>query len=78
MLNLISTIIVAAIAGWLASNLFHTSRSLGMNIVLGLIGGFIGGFLAGILGLHAHNFIGNLLLSTIGAVVTIYLINRLS
>ncbi|MGM9941641.1 MAG: GlsB/YeaQ/YmgE family stress response membrane protein [Bulleidia sp.] len=78
MFNLISTIIVAAIAGWIASNLFHTDRSIGMNIVLGLIGGFIGGFLAGVLGLHAHNFIGNLLLSTLGAVLTIYIINRLS
>ena len=44
-MEIISTIIIGAIAGWLGSTIFRGS-SLGLfgNIVVGIIGSFVGGW----------------------------------
>ena len=46
------------------------------NLVIGVVGAFIGGFLGNLVGLAATGIIGSLILSTIGAVVLIWLIGK--
>jgi uncharacterized membrane protein YeaQ/YmgE (transglycosylase-associated protein family) len=78
-MELIVTLIIGAIAGWLGSQLFKGS-SLGLigNIVVGIIGGFVGYWLLGKLGVSlGTGWIGAILTSTIGAIVLLALINLL-
>ena len=78
-MELIVTLIIGAIAGWLGSQLFKGS-SLGLigNIVVGIIGGFIGYWLLGKLGVSlGSGWIGAILTSTIGAVVLLAILNLL-
>lgn len=45
MTNLLISILVGAIAGWLADKVFSQfSFSLWMQLILGIIGGFVGGW----------------------------------
>ncbi|MES1221826.1 MAG: GlsB/YeaQ/YmgE family stress response membrane protein [Bacteroidota bacterium] len=78
-MELIVTLIIGAIAGWLGSQLFKGS-SLGLlgNIVVGIIGGFIGYWLLGKLGVSlGTGWVGAILTSTIGAVVLLAILNLL-
>ena len=48
MMNLLTSILVGALAGWLADKVFSRfSFSLWMQLVLGIIGGFVGGWVLG-------------------------------
>jgi uncharacterized membrane protein YeaQ/YmgE (transglycosylase-associated protein family) len=78
-MELIVTLIIGAIAGWLGSQLFKGS-SLGLigNIVVGVIGGFIGYWLLGKLGVSlGAGWVGAILTSTIGAIVLLAILNLL-
>lgn len=77
MWHLIASVIAAAIAGTVASAFFKTSLSLGMTVVLGLIGGFVGFFLLGLIGIHGSGMIGNTIVSTFGALVTVWAAGKL-
>ena len=77
MLHLIATLIAAAVAGYIASSFLHTSLSLGMTIVLGLVGGFVGSFVLGLIGIHGSGMIGNAIVSTFGALVTVWAAGKL-
>ena len=43
------------------------------NIILGVLGGFVGGFVFKLVGFHADNFIGNLIVAVVGACICIWL-----
>jgi uncharacterized membrane protein YeaQ/YmgE (transglycosylase-associated protein family) len=45
------------------------------NIIVGLIGGLIGNFIFGFFGFSDPNFIGSIIVSTVGAVILLYFIN---
>ena len=77
MWHLIASVIAAAIAGTVASAFFKTSLSLGMTVVLGLIGGFVGSFVLGLIGIHGSGMIGNAIVSTFGALVTVWAAGKL-
>ena len=77
MWHLIASVIAAAIAGTVASAFFKTSLSLGMTIVLGLVGGFVGSFVLGLIGIHGSGMIGNAIVSTFGALVTVWAAGKL-
>jgi uncharacterized membrane protein YeaQ/YmgE (transglycosylase-associated protein family) len=68
-------LIVGGLAGWLAGLLMR-GGGFGVlgDIVVGIIGAFIGGYLFGVLGIPAYGFAGALIMSTVGAVVLIFLI----
>ncbi|HVN64531.1 MAG TPA: hypothetical protein VMT58_07820 [Candidatus Binataceae bacterium] len=57
-------IFIGLVAGWLTGKLMN-GKGYGMfaDIILGLIGGWV----FGAAGLHAHHFIGAVIISTIGA-----------
>ena len=75
MLNLLSWIIVGLIAGALA-DYFLKSVSYGLvgKLVLGILGGLVGGFIFHLFGLGANGFIGEIIVSFIGAVILVWVV----
>jgi uncharacterized membrane protein YeaQ/YmgE (transglycosylase-associated protein family) len=77
--DLVSWIIIGALAGWLASVLVR-GRGYGClgNIVVGLIGAVIGGYLASLLNITGvFHFWGSVGISFLGACVLVFLLQAL-
>lgn len=75
-MSLLYTLIIGAIAGWLAGLLMKGSGfGLLWNIVLGIIGSFVGGWLLGQLGVDikiGSPTVSLIITSIIGAVVVLF------
>ena len=76
------TLLIGAIAGWIAEKLTRSNMGLLLNIVTGIVGAFIGAFLANALGLRLGEvfqgwFWGNLLVAVVGAVILIMIVKML-
>ncbi len=77
-MGLIASLIVGGIAGWLASVIMKgQGQGLVMNIVIGVIGGFIGGFVFSLAGFGTTNIIGSVIVATIGAIILLWLVNKI-
>ncbi|NJN16483.1 MAG: GlsB/YeaQ/YmgE family stress response membrane protein [Oscillochloris sp.] len=82
-MNLILWILFGALVGWLASIVMRTDAQQGalLNIVVGIIGAFLGGLVFSLLGFGGSNInsgdfsLGSLLVSFIGAVVLLGIVN---
>ncbi|MEW7278032.1 GlsB/YeaQ/YmgE family stress response membrane protein [Aquimarina sp. 2201CG1-2-11] len=76
-MELIVTIIIGAVAGWLGSTIYKgTSLGILGNIVVGIIGSFVGSWSLGKLGIHiGSGWIGAILTGAIGAVIILFLLN---
>jgi len=82
-INFILWLVFGALVGWLASIVMRTDAQQGalLNIVVGIIGAFLGGFIFSLLGIggatiNDSNFsLGSLLVSFIGAVVLLAIVN---
>lgn len=74
-IGLLSAIIVGIFAGWIAEQIMHRKDGLLTNLVVGLLGALMGGFLANAFGLGFAGFWGSLIVSTVGAVVLLALVN---
>ena len=72
---LLGTLLIGAIAGWLAGVLMR-GRGFGIlvDIIVGVLGSMVGGFLFGLLGLASFGLIGQLITATVGAMVLLFLI----
>jgi uncharacterized membrane protein YeaQ/YmgE (transglycosylase-associated protein family) len=70
--NLIVTLIIGGVLGWLASIVMKTNAQMGLvaNIIVGIVGAWLGGWLAGSLGVSAQGF-GVYVVSVVGAVILI-------
>jgi uncharacterized membrane protein YeaQ/YmgE (transglycosylase-associated protein family) len=83
MINFILWLVFGALVGWLASIVMRTDAQQGalLNIIVGIIGAFVGGFLFNLLGGGGSNInnndfsLGGLLVSFVGAVVLLGIIN---
>jgi uncharacterized membrane protein YeaQ/YmgE (transglycosylase-associated protein family) len=83
MINFILWLVFGALVGWLASIVMRTDAQQGalLNIIVGIIGAFVGGFLFNLLGsggsnINSNDFsLGGLLVSFVGAVVLLGIIN---
>lgn len=66
-----------ALAGFLASKLMSGGNPQGWlgNIILGLVGGVVGSLLFSLVGLESHG-VGNIIVSTVGACVVIWLVRK--
>jgi uncharacterized membrane protein YeaQ/YmgE (transglycosylase-associated protein family) len=74
-MNLLWTLIIGAIAGWLAGQITK-GRGFGLlvNILLGVVGAFVGSFLLGSLGVYfGGGLIGVLATALVGALVLLLL-----
>jgi len=74
--GLILSLIVGAVAGWLAGNLMRGGGfGLVGNIVVGIVGGLIGGYLFSRMGVSGGGgLVGSLVVSTIGAAILLFLV----
>jgi uncharacterized membrane protein YeaQ/YmgE (transglycosylase-associated protein family) len=74
-MGIIASLIIGAIAGWLAGK-FMKGGGYGVlgNIVIGIIGAVIGGVVFDLVGLSAGGLIGNIIMATVGAVILIYVV----
>ena len=67
----IMTIILGAIAGWIAEKVMKFDTGLIMNIVLGIVGALVGNFALGLLGIGLGGLLGQLIVAVAGACVLI-------
>lgn len=76
--QLITYLIIGAVAGWLAGKLLK-GKSFGIlgNIIVGIIGSIVGGFAFGLLGMASTNLIGSIITATVGSVMFLYLLRYL-
>ena len=78
LMELIYTLLIGHVAGWLASLLMRGSRkSILIYLIIGVIGALVGGFLFNLVGLAAYGLIGRLIMATLGAVVLIAILRAL-
>jgi len=84
-MGIILWLVIGGVIGWLASIVMRTDGSQGifLNIVVGIIGAFLGGWLIGpLLGAPSINSgvisIGSLLVSFLGAVVLLAIVNLIT
>ena len=77
-MDLLVTLIVGGIVGWLASLAMRTDRQMGIlaNVVVGILGSLLGFWLAGQLGIVAGG-IGRWLVAFLGAVLLIAILKSL-
>jgi uncharacterized membrane protein YeaQ/YmgE (transglycosylase-associated protein family) len=82
MINLIVWLIVGGIVGWLASLLMRTDAQQGifLNVIVGIVGAALAGWflspLVGVPSINQNSFsLGALLVSLVGAVVLLGIIN---
>ena len=76
-MEIVVTIIIGALAGWLGS-LIYRGGGLGLlgNILVGIAGSFVGYWLLGKLGINlGSGWIGAILTGAIGAIIILFLLN---
>ena len=78
-MDLIITIVVGGIIGWLASLVMKTSAQMGIlaNVIVGIIGSSLGFWLAGVLGLAAYGAIARWAVAVAGAAILIWILKAL-
>ena len=67
------SLLLGAIAGWLAGKIMNSKGSIFRNIVLGIIGGFLGSWIFGLLGISFAGYIGVVIESAVGACALIFI-----
>ena len=81
-MNLLIWLVVGGVIGWIASMIMRTDAQQGMllNIVVGVIGAMLGGWLIspllGVGTINQNSFgIGSMVVSLVGAVILLALVN---
>jgi uncharacterized membrane protein YeaQ/YmgE (transglycosylase-associated protein family) len=79
-MDIIITIILGGIVGWLASIIMKTNAQMGLiaNILVGIVGAFLGFWLAGQLGIAAGGGIVRWVVAVIGAILLIAILKLLN
>jgi uncharacterized membrane protein YeaQ/YmgE (transglycosylase-associated protein family) len=72
--GILGAIIIGIFAGWIAEKVMKRNHGLLTNLIVGLVGALLGAFIAGALGIDFGGWIGSLIVSTIGAVVLLFLL----
>ncbi|HEX6830027.1 MAG TPA: GlsB/YeaQ/YmgE family stress response membrane protein [Methyloceanibacter sp.] len=74
--DLIMFLIIGLAAGAIASFYMGRQQELVPNLLIGIAGAFIGGFIAKLLGLTAYNVIGEVVVATAGAIICLFVWQR--
>lgn len=81
-MNLLIWLVVGGVIGWLASLIMRTDAQQGilLNVVVGIVGALLGGWLIspllGVGTINQSNFsLGSLLVSLVGAVILLAIVN---
>ena len=77
-MDLIISLIIGGIIGWLASIVMKTNAQMGIiaNVLVGIVGGALGHWLAGQLGIAAGG-IGGWIVALVGAIILIAILRAL-
>ncbi|HHT86205.1 MAG TPA: GlsB/YeaQ/YmgE family stress response membrane protein [Clostridiales bacterium] len=80
-MGIIGWLIIGALAGWIASLITGNDEKMGawLNILVGIVGAFVGGLVMNLLGgrgVTGFN-IWSLLVSTLGAVIILLIVNAI-
>jgi len=77
--NLIVTLIIGGVVGWLASMVMKTNAQMGIlaNVVVGIVGSFLGVFVANALGVRAHTTPAAWIVAVLGAALLIGILQAL-
>lgn len=76
--NIIITILVGALVGWLAGLIMKSEHGFWMRVLLGVVGSAVGRLIAGLIGIHADTVsIGGILISVAGACLVVWLMRKL-
>jgi uncharacterized membrane protein YeaQ/YmgE (transglycosylase-associated protein family) len=76
-IGLIIFLIVGLAAGALAAFYMGRQQDLWMNLLIGVVGAMVGGFIARLLGLTAYNVVGEVVVATLGAILCLYIWQRI-
>jgi uncharacterized membrane protein YeaQ/YmgE (transglycosylase-associated protein family) len=78
-MDLIVTLIIGGIVGWLASILMRTNAQMGIiaNVLIGIVGAFLGGAVAQALNINASSQLASFTVAVLGAVLLIALLRAL-
>lgn len=78
-MNILVTIIIGGVIGWLASLIMKTNAQMGIlaNVVVGIIGSFLGFWIAGLLGVAPTDNIVRWIVAVAGAVILIAILKAL-
>jgi uncharacterized membrane protein YeaQ/YmgE (transglycosylase-associated protein family) len=79
-MDIIITLIIGGIVGWLGSLVMKTDAQMGLiaNIVVGIVGSFLGFWIAGQLGFAANGGLVRWLIAIGGAVLLIAILKALN
>ena len=78
-MDLIITLIIGGVVGWLASIVMKTNAQMGLiaNVLVGIVGSFVGFWAAGALGLAPTGGIVRFVVAVVGAVMLIFILRAL-
>lgn len=77
--NILVTILIGALVGWLAGIVMNMKQGFWMNVLLGVIGSAVGRVIAGLIGIHANTIsIGGILISVAGACLVVWFARKLT
>jgi len=71
-MDILISLAIGAVCGWLAGYIMKSGHGLIFNIILGVIGGMVGGFIFGLLGLSISGIIGAIISGVVGACLLIF------
>ena len=73
-MNFLYEILLGLVAGWLTGKIMKGSGfGFIWDIVIGIAGSLLGGWIASFIGFSAHNFITQLLVALVGAIILVFL-----
>ena len=77
--NIIITIAVGALVGWLAGLIMKSDHGFWGRVLLGIAGSAVGRLIAGLIGITAKQVsIGGILISVAGACLVVWIVRKLS
>jgi len=78
-MDLLVTLIIGGVVGWLASILMKTNGQMGIlaNVIVGIVGSFLGIFVANALGVRAHTTPAAWIVAVLGAALLIWILQAL-
>ena len=78
-MDLLITLIIGGIVGWLASIVMKTNAQMGIiaNVLVGVVGSLLGYWVAGLLGIAPTGGILRFIVALLGAVALIFILRAL-
>ncbi len=73
--SILGAVIVGVLAGWIAEQVTGRNHGLITNLVVGVVGAFLGALVAGLLNIGFAGFVGSLIVSSVGAILLLWLVS---